>query len=330
MKKVFLSIFLALVLVLGSVGCGSNSKTEESQSQQQEAASSSKEVYVPIVALGYGHQFWQAVKQGAEQAADEYGLKITFEGPEQETMVDKQVDMVKTALAKNPKVICVAAIDIEALRQDLEKAKSSGVKVVGFDAGVGDLADSTATTDSYAAGALAADNAARLLENKGKVGIVGHSQTVVDAVARVNGFKETIAEKYPDIEVVDEQYGDGDHLKSADVAKGMMQAHPDIQLIYTSNEGSCVGAYNGLKEANLIGKVKLIGFDSSAALKAAIKSGEIAGAITQNPVRMGYLTVETAYKLYKGEDVQTSIDTGCYWYDSSNMEDPDIAPLLYD
>ena len=110
----------------------------------------------------------------------------------------------------------------------------------------------------------------------------------------------------------------------------MLQAHPDIELIYTSNEGACVGAFNGLREAGKINEVKLVGFDSSAAMKEGIASGEIIGAITQDPVGMGYKTVEAAVKLLKGEEVESFIDTGCYWYDADNMEEDHIAPLLYD
>jgi ribose transport system substrate-binding protein len=160
---------------------------------------------------------------------------------------------------------------------------------------------------------------------------------VVDAVARVEGFVDYIKNN-SDIEIVDMQYGDGDHLRSADIAKSMMIANPDIKLIYASNEGACVGAYNGLQEINMIGKVLLIGFDSSAAMKQGVRSGEIAGAITQDPVGMGYKAVATACKLMLGEKIEGEVDehgtvvvdTGCYWYDASNMDEDHIAPLLYD
>ena len=74
----------------------------------------------------------------------------------------------------------------------------------------------------------------------------------------------------------------------------------------------------------------LIGFDASKALKDAIRSGEVAGAITQNPVGMGYKSVEAAVKIINGESVPSFIDTGFYWYDASNMDEPHIAVLLYD
>ena len=345
MKKRILALLLIVSILAFVVGCQQASQDQPSQETPQKPAeepaqepaeepaqepSSDEKPYVAMIALGYGHQFWQAVRQGAENAAEEFGVRITFEGPEEETMVDKQLDMLNTALSNNPAAIALAAIDVEAVTPILKDAKPKGIRVVGFDSGCGDEAESHCSTDNLQAAALAAENAARLLEGKGKIGIVGHSQTVIDAVQRVDGFVEKIKNEYPDIEIVDIQYGDGDHLKSAEVTKGMLQAHPDIDLIYTSNEGACVGAYNGLKEAGKLNEVILVGFDSSAAMKEAIRNGEIAGAITQDPVGMGYKTVEAAVKLIKGEKVEEFIDTGCYWYDASNMDEDHIAPLLYD
>src|SRR5690554_2052386 len=94
--------------------------------------------YIAMIALAYGHQFWQAMRMGAEQAAEEFGVRITFEGPEDETMVDRQVDMLKTALANKPQAIAMAAIDTESVAGILQEAKAEGIVVVGFDAGVGD------------------------------------------------------------------------------------------------------------------------------------------------------------------------------------------------
>jgi ribose transport system substrate-binding protein len=69
------------------------------------ASALAQETYIPLISKGFQHQFWQAVKQGAEQAAKDLNVKVTFEGPESEAMVDKQIDMLSAALAKNPKAI---------------------------------------------------------------------------------------------------------------------------------------------------------------------------------------------------------------------------------
>ena len=67
--------------------------------------------YIPLISKGFQHQFWQAVKSGAEQAGKDYNVRITFEGPETEAMVDKQIDMLSAALAKHPNAIGFAALD---------------------------------------------------------------------------------------------------------------------------------------------------------------------------------------------------------------------------
>ncbi len=73
-----------------------------------------QETYIPLISKGFQHQFWQAVKAGADQAASELGVTITFEGPDNETMVDRQIDMLAAALAKNPTAIGFAALDSQA------------------------------------------------------------------------------------------------------------------------------------------------------------------------------------------------------------------------
>ena len=108
--------------------------------------------YIPVISKGFQHQFWQAVKLGSEQAAEDFNVDITFEGPESESMVDKQIEMVQAALAKNPAAICLAALDTKAVIPLLEEAKAKGIPVIGFDSGVdSDIPVTTATTDNVAA-----------------------------------------------------------------------------------------------------------------------------------------------------------------------------------
>ena len=64
----------------------------------------------------------------------------------------------------------------------------------------------------------------------------------------------------------------------------------------------------------------MIGYDSGKEQKAAIVSGEMAGAITQNPVGIGDCTVDSAVKALKGEKLPKVIDTGFYWYDKTNID----------
>lgn len=293
-------------------------------------ASAADELYIPLVSKGFQHQFWQAVKSGAEQAAEEYDVRITFEGPDNETMVDRQIDMLAAALANKPAAIGFAALDSQAAIPLLRQANEAGIPVIAFDSGVdSDIPLATATTDNALAAGMAADKMAELIGGKGKVAVVAHDQTSRTGIDRRDGFVNQIEANYPDIEVVTVQYGQGDHLKSTEVTKAILTANPDLDGIFGTNEGSAIGVVNGVQELGTKDLV-IIGYDSGKAQKDAIRSGLMAGAITQNPVGIGYETVKAAVMAQKGETVPALIDTGFYYYDASNIDDPKVAAVLYD
>jgi len=293
-------------------------------------AMAQEQLYIPLISKGFQHQFWQAVKSGADRAADELEVEITFEGPDNETMVDRQIDMLAAALAKNPDALGFAALDSQAAIPLLRQAQERGIPVVAFDSGVdSDIPVATAATDNRAAAALAADKLAELIGGSGKVAVVAHDQTSRTGIDRRDGFVERMEEAHPDVEIVTIQYGQGDHLQSTEVTKSILAANPDLAGIFGTNEGSAIGVVNGVREMG-VDDIMVVGFDSGAQQKEAIRSGLMAGAITQNPVGIGYQTVKAAVAAARGEDVQSDIDTGFYWYDASNIDDPEIAAVLYD
>lgn len=293
------------------------------------AAVAQDKLYIPLISKGFQHQFWQAVKAGADKAAADLGVTVTFEGPDTEAQVDRQIDMLAAALAKKPAAIGFAALDSQASVPLLKKAQEAGIPVVAFDSGVdSDIPVATAATNNIAAAALAADKLAELIGSEGKVAVVAHDQTSRTGIDRRDGFVNRIKENYPKIEIVTIQYGGGDHLQSTEITKSILQANPDLKGIFGTNEGSAIGVVNGARELGR--QLVIIGYDSGAQQKQAVRDGVMAGAITQNPVGIGYKTVEAAVKAAKGEAVEKTIDTGFYYYDKTNIDDPEIAAVLYD
>jgi ribose transport system substrate-binding protein len=327
-RAAFVAVAAAAAITLagcaGASGGGSGSGSST-------GTGSGDKPYIALISKGFQHQFWQAVKQGAESKAKELGVTITFDGPASETEIDNQLSMVQAALDKQPDAIGWAVLDPEACIPMMDNIKAAGIPVVEFDAGCNsDYPLSIAKTDSLGAGALAADHMAEAIGNKGEVAIVGHSQINSTGVERRDGFVKQIESKYPDIKIVDIQYGDGDHLKSADIAKAMIAAHPNLKGLYGTNEGSAIGIVDALNELGTApGKLAVIGFDSGQAQIDAINSGAMAGAITQNPIGIGEATVQAAFDAINGKTPEKVIDTGYFWYDKTNMDDPKIAPVLY-
>jgi ABC-type sugar transport system substrate-binding protein len=130
MKSKHLLMAVSLLVVLAMlVGCAAPATpvpaatTSEQQPAAEPAAATAAKPFIPVISKGFQHQFWQAVKQGAEQAAADYNVDITFEGPATEAEVDKQIEMLQAALAKNPQAICFAALDSQAAIPLLEEAR---------------------------------------------------------------------------------------------------------------------------------------------------------------------------------------------------------------
>ena len=333
-KTMLLTLISLLVVVAMMAGCAPAPAAQpaaQAPAAQAPAADTAAKPYIPVISKGFQHQFWQAVKQGSEQAAKDFNVDITFEGPATEAEVDKQIEMLQAALAKNPAAICLAALDTKAVIPLLEEAKAKGIPVVGFDSGVdSDIPVSTATTDNIAAAGLAADKMAELIGDSGKVAVLVHDQTSRTGIDRRDGFVNQMKAKHPNVEIVNIDYGAGDQLKSTDIAKAVIQANPDLKGYFGANEGSIIGVLNAVKELGMEGKMVVIGYDAGKQQKDAVRSGAEAGAITQNPVGIGYKCVEAAVKALKGEKVDKIIDTGFFWYDKTNMDQDQFKPLLYD
>lgn len=319
-----------LGVVLALSGCGDDAGTEGGTDAAAGGGSDSGEPQIAIVSKGFQHQFWQAVQKGAEQCAQEQGAQITFVGPQSESEVAAQIDMLRTALEGDPDALAFAALDSKAAAPMMEEASSRDIPVVAFDSGVdSEVPVTTVATDNTAAAALAAEKMVELLGGKGKVAMVVHDQTSVTGVQRRDGFVEYIEENAPDVEIVDIQYGGGDQLRSTDITNAILQANPDLDGIYASNEGSAIGVVNAVTRLDAGDELAVIGFDSGQAQIEAVQSGVMDGAITQNPVGMGCQTVESALAAINGEELPESIDTGFFYYTAENMDDPEIADALY-
>lgn len=309
------------------VECASDSGEEWEKSVTK--GDGSQTIY--LVSKGFQHRFWQAVKEGAEEAGKACGYKIQFVGPQNEKAVTEQTDQLNTAFASKPAAIGFAALDSAAAAETLDKIKAEGIPVVAFDSGVdSDIPVTTVQTDNYAAAGEAAKHMIEILgDKKGSVGMVCHDQTSTTGKQRCAGFKDYFEKNAPsNLTLVQEQYA-GEVGLAADTAKGIIQANSDIVGMYGSNEAAASGVVQGVSESGK-SDVTIVGFDSGKPQQDAIKDGSEAGAITQSPKRMGELTVKAAIAAINKGGLPNVIDSGFAWYTKDNIADSAIAPNLYE
>jgi ribose transport system substrate-binding protein len=224
-----------------------------------------------------------------------------------------------------------AALDSKAATPLLQQAQRNKIPVIAFDSGVdSDIPLTTVSTNNKEAAGLAADKMAEAIGGSGKVAVIVHDQTSRTGIERRDGFLERMRARYPNIQVVDVQYGGGDHLRSADIAKAVINGNPDLKGYYGANEGSAIGVVNAVNELGISGRIVVIGFDSGKLQLDAIRSGLMYGAVQQNPVGMGYRTVEAAVKALNGETLPKQIDSGFVWADRANLDTAQVKAVIYE
>ena len=375
MKKL-IALLLALVLVIGLVACGNTpaDKPETPDNGEKPAGNEgntdAEVLYIPVMAKGFQHQFWQAVKAGADAAAAEYGVKIYFDGPASETEIAAQVNMIETEMAKNPQAMALAALDTSAVADILADCADKNIPVIGFDSGVpGDTSGAvkaTACTNNEAAAAIAAE---KFGEHEGMVAamqgatvdapviIACLSQDAVSAsvTGRTTGFvnkMEEVASQYGTVAVTGHtKWAKGDAAaasiiievavsattEAVDVANAAnaLLAKENLIALFCSNEGTVTGFLSTVSD----------GEDLADGAKYAdlVVAGFDAGAAQKNAVRNGWFygsVTQDPYMIgyYAVElavkaargETVADVDTGAQWYDASNIDDDMIALLVYD
>ncbi|MBI1389969.1 MAG: substrate-binding domain-containing protein [bacterium] len=319
------SLFIASILTVSLWSCGG----QNDQPKENASAPSDGKPVIAVVPKGTAHIFWQSVHSGAVKAGEEFGARIEWLGPQTETMKDQQISIVDDFITRGVDGIVLAPQDQNALVPVVERVAAAGIPCAIFDSGIAtDKYLSFVATDNYKGGVKAAQEMARLLDNKGTCIITRVDPGSDSTIQREKGFEETLAKDYPDIKVVDAQYGYSDREKSRAVTEDMLTAHPDVDAVFGPNESSTFGALLALQARQMAGKKVFVGFDSSDELVEALRKGEIQALVLQDPVNMGYRGVEAIMKHLKGEEVPKRIDTGVYVVTAENMDQPDYKRLL--
>lgn len=295
--------------------------------------------YVAVICKSLD-QYWDSTKKGVEDAGNEMDIRITYEAPEKED-VSAQVKYVNSAIANKADAIVIAPVeDSDELAEALKKARNNNIQVIAIDSDIREEErTSCISTNNSNAGAIAARKAIDILGDSGKVGIITHSPTSPTTIERKGGFENQLAqmtdeEGNPLYDVLATENGDGDIQQSREATLRLIYDNPEIELIFTTNQGGTIGACIAIDELDKADKIDVIGFDffnSGDGFEGAdkyIDKGVLDGVIVQNPYNMGYLGVRYARNLIKGQTIASNIDTGAALVTKDNINDSDIKLIM--
>ncbi len=321
MKKRVLAVLLGGCMVAGLLaGCGGSPSSSSSDSSSDSAKSdgdSGKGYHFEVVVKSFQSSYWQAAVQGIEQAQEELGVTTNTTGPNAESDIADQVNMLNNAINQNPDGIALAACDQNSVLEALQSAKDKGIPVVCFDSGVPDAPEgsvyATVVTDNGGAGAIAADKIYEAVKDKiakadgqVRVGEVNQDATSANITERgmgfVNRFIELAKEDGKTCAVVGNDYyvnlvEDNGDAKTADIiievavpaqttvelcateASNIMNKNDTIAM-FGSNQVSAEGVLTANQNLNVLG---------SDVEKNIIAAGFDAGSTIKAAVKDGTL-----------------------------------------
>ncbi len=286
---------------------------------------------VALVAKSTETEFWLSVFAGAEAAATEYNIRLDITGPETEEDYEAQNRMIAEAVSAGADALVFSAIDYENNASAIDAAAEAGVKVVAIDSSVASGMVSTYIgTDNHAAGRMAAQAALDGVEGQLTVGLVNYDISSANGQERELGARELLGEsgRAEVVAVINTLAEAGQAQKDAEA---MLREHPEINVLIAFNEPTSVGAAYAVDSLDLSESVFLVGFDSNVATVDGLQDGCVDALIVQNPYAMGYLGVESAYKLLSdgGEELETVVDTSTQIVDRENMFTMDSQKALF-
>ncbi|WP_099469630.1 substrate-binding domain-containing protein [Konateibacter massiliensis] len=266
-----------------------------------------KIIYISKV-VDENNAFWFSLIEGVQIAAKEYGVDLSVRAPELESDYERQNRMIEEAIAQKPDAILLSPADNEKTLPAAKKIKEAGIKLILIDSQMSEpVEDAVIATDNVKAGRKVGQLIKNLVKEDSKIAIVSHVEGTSTAIAREAGLREALGED--EKKIVDVVFSDSEYDKAYEVTKELLQKHPDVDIIAGLNEYSAIGAARAVRDLNLTDSIKMIGFDSSTEEIQLLESGVFDGLVVQKAFNMGYIGLETAVKLLRGEEVAANIDS---------------------
>jgi ribose transport system substrate-binding protein len=323
-------MFAACVVLVALAGCSGKSADTDSAASG-ESASDDGALTLVMIPKATQATFWNSVRQGAERAAEEFNVELTWKGPARDNDRAEQKKVVQQFTNEGYDGILLAPTDSVALAPDARTAMAKGIPVLIFDSAIegepGKDFISFVATDNEAAGRIGGKHLMELVGEGAKTVLFRHMEGHASTTARESGALDEMKKAGAEV-LVDNRYSGETSVDAQNAAMNLIDTIHEAAGIFASNQTSAEGLLLALRQSNLAGKIKFVGFDSSPLLVEGLRDGQIAALVVQDPVDMGYQSVKLMVDHLKGQKIALAVNTGVHLVTPENMNDPEIAPLL--
>jgi len=292
--KRFVTIGLALIMVLQMAGCApSEGETQEEQAKSED---------IKFATIMVTNNDWaMTLAKAAEEECAKYGYEHITMNPEND--IQKQIDLVQSCISQGVTGLYIQTVDSKAIAPILKQAAEKGIYIFTMT----DMKDALgeyencffADYDHQAAGSKSADAVNEALGGKGKAGIIAGLAGADNTTQRSEGFRKAIEEKYSDIEIVNEISCDWDRAVAMNAAEDMITGNPDIGAFYCMGEEMAWGVLEAVQNS---GKdIKVVTIDASTQTVNMVIDGQMYACIGCPPKAFSAPAVTMMHDLLDGK-----------------------------
>jgi ribose transport system substrate-binding protein len=264
--------------------------------------------------------FWQILKEGVEQRAEEDGVTVEVIALPDDAGVADQVSQFEDAVTSGFDGIIMGTIDAVGIVPGIEAANEAGIPVLAVDtAPAGGELIGLVQTDNVAASRLAGEFIAEQLGGAGKVLNLQGDMANQTAQARNQGLHEAL-DAHPDITVIDQSA----HWRQDEgftITESILVSDPDLNAIFAANDPPALGALQALIAAEREGDIFIVGFDAIPDAVEAVKNGQMLATVAQFPRVMGIVGVDLMVRHLNGEEIPALVDSGAMLVTQENAEE---------
>lgn len=292
---------VSVMFLLTLCGCGnSSSGPGPGPDAGGAAARPAKTLRVGMMPKLVGIDYFNECRKGAEEAARELGIDLTYDGPA-EPKVELQVQMIEEWIALGYDVIAVSPNDPEVIAPVLKRAKEAGIITLTWDADANPETSGRAVfvnqAPVQAVGEKLVDLMAEAIGSKGKTVIVTGSATSSNQNAWMKVMTAHLKEKYPQIELLPTLVPDENQNRARQMTLDVLTAHPDLAGIWGITSVALPGSAEAVRQADKSGKVFVTGLSLPSTVRTYVKDGTIPRFVLWSPADLGYLTIHAAQAL---------------------------------
>lgn len=315
MKKKWLIGLLGITLVLALAACGEE-KSEDSGSTNDKE---DKSLVIGFSQVTLESPFYTSLVDGAKEAAEAEGVELIV--VDAQNNIEKQNTDVQSLITKGIDVLLINPVNPSAVAPALKAAEAAGIPVITVDRATKEEVVSYIGRDNEEMGRIAGEKAIELLGGDSATGKIIELQGDAGGTvtkARHDGFHEVVG-KVAGIKIIEGPYNDYIRAKAVSSMQDLLQAHPDVNLVYAHNDDMALGAVQVLTQMGKINEVQVVGVDGLMEAVKKIADGSFQATVINDPISLGSLAIETAIKAGNGEEVDKIMNAETGLIDESNV-----------